>query len=300
MSTDHLIYLDGKFVPAREAKVSVFDHGLLYGDGVFEGIRAYDGVVFQLDAHLDRLYRSAKVIWLNIPLTKEAMRDAVLETLRRNKLQNGYIRLVVTRGEGDLGLDPKNCARPTTFIIAIPAQPLYGEDAKRRGLRMIVATTRRNTTDSTSHEIKSLNYLNSILAKIEANTRGVNDAIMLDSRGFVAEASVMAVFIVKDGELLTPPLHASLLASITRHFIIGMASELRLTVKETDITLFQLRTADEVLTCGTFGEINPVVEIDGQPVGDGKPGPITQRLIEGFIKRRSDPRYGTPIQGARK
>jgi branched-chain amino acid aminotransferase len=300
MSTDQLIYLDGKLVPAREAKVSVLDHGLLYGDGVFEGIRAYDGVVFQLDAHLDRLYRSAKAIWLNIPLKKEAMREAVLETLRRNKLQNAYIRLVVTRGEGDLGLDPKNCPRPTTFIITIPAQTLYGEEAKRRGLRMIVAVTRRNATDSTSHEIKSLNYLNSILAKIEANARGVNDAIMLDSRGFVAEASVMAVFIVKDGELLTPPLYASLLASITRRFVIGMARELGVAVRETDITLFQLRTADEVLTCGTFGEINSVVEIDGQPVNDGKPGPITQRLIEAFVKRRSDPRYGTPIQTARK
>jgi len=295
MPGDYLVYMDGKFVPSREAVVSVFDHGLLYGDGVFEGIRAYSGVVFQLDAHLDRLYRSAKVLHLKIPLNKDKMREAVLETLRRNNLDSAYIRLVVTRGKGDLGLDPRKCEKPTVIIIAQPVDPTHGEEAKHRGISVIIASTRRNPTDTTTHEIKSLNYLNSILGKLEANTKGADDVIMLDWRGFVAEATTTTVFAALWGRLQTPPLHASILDSITRRFTISLARELGYTVVEEDLTVFQLRNADEVFLCGTHGEVVPVTSIEGQPVGDGKPGPITRRIMEAFAKRVADPRYGTPI-----
>lgn len=296
MSKEALIYLDGEFVTSQEAKVSVFDHGLLYGDGIFEGIRVYEGVVFQLDAHLDRLYRCAKLIWLNIPLSKAEMKEAILETLHRNNLAEAYIRLVVTRGKGDLGLDPRKCPKATVIIIAQPVDSLHGAKAQEQGISTIIASVRRQTPDSTSHEIKSLNYLNSILAKLEANAHGVDDAIMLDHRGFVAEACVTTLFIVCNGQLYSPPLHASILDSITRRFIIKIAKELGWSVAETDLTTFQLRSADEVFLCGTFGEIIPVTSINHQPVGNGMPGPLTQELVKEFKQRRKDPKFGTPIR----
>lgn len=295
MKNNLLIYLDGKFVPSEQAMISVFDHGLLYGDGIFEGIRVYDGVVFQLDAHLDRLYDCAKMIWLNIPLRKREMKDAILETLQRNELKNAYIRLVVTRGKGDLGIDPRKCSKASVIIIAKPVDPLYGTDSQKKGINVIIASTRRQRTDSTTHEIKSLNYLNSILAKLEAIAHGVEDAIMLDHRGFVAEATVTTLFVVRRGQLHTPPLNASILDSITRRFVIRLAKEKGLEVQEADMTIFQLRTADEVFLCGSFGEIIPVSTINGQPVGTGKPGPVTRRLIKAFIQSRNDPANGTLV-----
>ncbi|MFX1474715.1 MAG: branched-chain-amino-acid transaminase [Promethearchaeota archaeon] len=296
MTKNYLVYVNGGFIPSQEASVSVFDHGLLYGDGIFEGIRVYDGVVFQLDAHLTRLYQDAKAIRLAMPLAKKALEEAVLETLRRNKLVNAYIRLVVTRGTGDLGLNPRKCPHPTVIIIAKPVDALHGAEAKQRGLHTIIAATRRHPVDTTSHEIKSLNYLNSILAILEANTQGADDAIMLDSRGFVAEATGTTLFAVQNGQLYTPPLYASILDGITRRFIISLARELNYPVTERDLTVFQLRNVDEIFLCGTMGEVVPVVSIDGQPVGVGKPGPITRHLLEEYSQRVKDPQHGTPIQ----
>lgn len=295
MVRHHLIYLDGKFVPSETAKVSVFDHGLLYGDGIFEGIRAYDGMVFQLDAHLDRLYDCAKVIWLQIPLPREALKEAVLETLRRNELANAYVRLVVTRGKGDLGLDPRKCSQPSVIIIAQAVNPIHGKKTQERGIRAIITSIRRHPTDTTSHEIKSLNYLNSILARLEAISVGVDEAIMLDHRGFVAEAAVTTLFVVRDGQVQTPPLHASILNSITRRFVIDLARDLGYQVQEQDLTVFQLRTADEVFLCGTLGEAIPVTTINAQTVGTGLPGPVTQKIIDAFVERRKLSQYGTPI-----
>ncbi len=296
MTKNYLVYVNGEFVSSQEASVSVFDHGLLYGDGIFEGIRVYEGVVFQLEAHLNRLYLDAKAIHLSIPLSKDALEEAVLETLRQNKLVNAYIRLVVTRGKGDLGLDPRKCPHPTVIIITMPVDSLHGAEAKERGLHAIIATTRRQSVDSASHELKSLNYLNSILGKLEANMRGADDAIMLDSRGFVSEATGTTLFAVRNGQLHTPPLHASILDGITRRFIISIARDLGYTVTEGDLTVFQLRNADEIFFCGTLGEIVPVVSVDGQPVGLGKPGPVTLRLMEEYTQRVKNPQFGTPIK----
>ncbi|HDD66043.1 MAG TPA: branched-chain-amino-acid transaminase, partial [Nitrososphaeria archaeon] len=205
MGQEPLIYINGEFYPKSEAKISVYDHGFLYGDGVFEGIRAYDGTVFKLREHIDRLYDSAKAIMLEIPMSKKEMIDAVLETLRKNNLRNAYIRLVVTRGVGDLGLDPRKCGKPNVIIIAEPILTLYKKEAKLKGLNLIISSVRRDRVDATNHQIKSLNYLNSILAKIEAIAAGADDAIMLDERGFVAETSSTNIFLVKDGKIITPP-----------------------------------------------------------------------------------------------
>jgi branched-chain amino acid aminotransferase len=295
MAKDPFIYIDGELVPKEEAKVSVFDHGLLYGDGIFEGIRVYNGVVFKLDAHLDRLYRSAKAIWLNIPLDKEAMKAAVVETLRRNGYTDSYIRLLVTRGKGDLGVNPMKCPKASVIIINIQVEPMHGHGSKTRGISTIIASTRRQAPDSASHEIKSLNYLNSILATLEANRQDADDAIMLDHRGFVAESTGTTLVAVWNRELHAPPLTASILDSITRRFVLDMARELGFQVHEADMTPFQLMMADEVFLCGTMGEITPVRSINEQPVGEQTPGPVTQRLITEYKARRKDPQYGTPI-----
>ncbi|MFW9830756.1 MAG: branched-chain-amino-acid transaminase [Candidatus Thorarchaeota archaeon] len=295
MKKDPLIYIDGKFLPRQEAKISVFDHGLLYGDGIFEGIRVYDGVVFKLDAHLDRLYHCAKAILLNIPMEREAMKAAVLETLQRNGYQDSYIRLLVTRGKGDLGVNPAKCPKASVIIINIQVEPMHGHGSKEQGITTIIASTRRQAPDSTSHEIKSLNYLNSILACLEANRQGVDDAIMLDQRGFVAEATGTTLVAIRNGELHAPPLTASILDSITRRFVLNMARELGFQVHEKDMTLFQLLMAEEVFLCGTMGEITSVRSINGQTVGKQSPGPVTQQLIAEYQSRRKNPKYGTPI-----
>ncbi len=295
MPQDPLVYLDGKFVPSEEAKVSVFDHGLLYGDGLFEGIRAYQGVVFQLDAHLERLYKCAKIIRLKIPLNLAQMREAILETLRKNKFTNAYIRLLVTRGKGDLSLDPRKCPHPSICIIAKHVDPMHGVQARKKGIHAIIASIRRNAPDATTHEIKSLNYLNSILGKLEAIRQGADEAILLDNRGFVAEATGTTLIAVCDNQLHAPPLYASILDSITRRFVIALATEVGYSVLERDLTVFQLCNADEVFLCGTLGELAPIVNINGEPIRTGKVGPIFTKLYNEFTERRSNPAYGTPI-----
>ncbi|MCL6642053.1 MAG: branched-chain-amino-acid transaminase [Candidatus Bipolaricaulota bacterium] len=289
------VYLNGQFVPEEEAAVSVFDHGLLYGDGVFEGIRAYDGYVFKLDRHIERLYDSAKAIALEIPLTKEQMTQAILETLRVNKLRSSYIRPIVTRGPGDLGIDPRRCSgKPTVIIIVKEWKSLYGEEITKRGLRAIVASTRARPPDTLSPSIKSLNYLNNIMARIEANHAGADEAIMLDTHGFVAEGSADNVFIVKRGRLLTPPTVACL-PGITRETAIELARSEKIPVSEEFFTLSALYGADECFITGTAAEIAPIIEIDRRVIGTGHPGPITQRLIEKFRAITGIPQTGTPI-----
>nr|WP_041587642.1 branched-chain-amino-acid transaminase [Thermincola potens] len=280
---DMIIYLDGKYVPKEEAVVSIFDHGLLYGDGVFEGIRAYHGRVFRLQEHLVRLYESAKSIMLEIPVTIEEMEEIVLETLRRNNLRDAYIRLVVTRGVGDLGLDPRKCPKPTLFCIASSIQ-LYPSELYEKGLEVITVPTRRNISDALSPRIKSLNYLNNIMAKIEANLAGTLEAIMLNAEGYVAEATGDNVFLVKNGVLITPPNYAGLLEGVTRNAVMELAGKEGIEVKETLFTRHDIYIADEVFLTGTAAEIIPVVKVDARTIGDGKPGPITAKLTEAFHK----------------
>ena len=276
-----IIYLDGKFVPEEEAKVSVFDHGLLYGDGVFEGIRAYNGRVFRLTEYLVRLYNSAKAILLEIPLTISEMEEAVLETLRRNGLRDAYIRLVVTRGKGDLGLDPKKCDKPTIFIIA-DAITLYPEETYKNGLRLVTVPTRRNAPEAINPNIKSLNYLNNILAKIEAARAGAVEAIMLNNEGYVAECTGDNIFIISNGIIKTPSPALGGLPGITRDAVIEVARKMGYTVEETFFTRYDIYTADESFLTGTAAEALPVVELDGRQIGDGKAGSITQKLIAAY------------------
>ncbi|MEM2068941.1 MAG: branched-chain-amino-acid transaminase [Nitrososphaerota archaeon] len=290
-----LVYIDGEFVPRSQAKVSVFDHGLLYGDGVFEGIRSYNGVVFRLIEHIDRLYDSAKTIMLDIPITKQEMVNVVLETLRKNKLKDAYIRLVVTRGVGDLGLDPRKCSRPSIIVIAQPMEPLLGKEVKEKGVRLVISSVRRDRVDATTHQAKTLNYLNSILAKVDAINAGVDDAILLDERGFVSEASAANLFIVKSDVIATPPQTAGILPGITRATVIELAKKIGYSVEERDITPHELLTADEVFLTGTAAEIVPVVEVNRRKIGDGKLGPVTRRLIEEFEKIKGDPAYGVKV-----
>ena len=288
---DLLVYLNGEFVPASQAKISVFDHGFLYGDGVFEGIRAYNGRVFKLREHIDRLYDSAKAIDLEIPMTKEEFMEAILETLRRNKLRDAYIRPIVTRGVGDLGLDPRKCSNPSVIIITQPWGAMYG-DLYEKGLRAVTVAVRRNAIDSLPPNIKSLNYLNNILAKIEANAKGGDEAIFLDHNGYVSEGSGDNIFIVKNGVVYTPPTINNL-KGITREVVIELIHELGIPFKETNIGLYDLYTADEIFVTGTAAEICPITWIDGRKVGDGKPGKITKKLMEEF--RKLTEREGVPI-----
>ncbi|HLE76130.1 MAG TPA: branched-chain-amino-acid transaminase [Candidatus Bathyarchaeia archaeon] len=294
MEKELLVYIDGKYYPKSQAKTSVYDHGLLYGDGVFEGIRAYNGVVFKLKEHIDRLYRSAHAIMLQIPLTKEEMTQAVLETLRKNKLSTAYIRLVVTRGVGDLGLDPRKCPKPSVIIITDTIS-LHAGEAKEKGVTAMISWVRRNPVDSTTHEIKSLNYLNSVLAKIEANINGVDEAICLDKNGFVAEGVGENLFIVKNGKLLTPPSCTGTLAGITAQVVIKLAKKSGYDATETNITPFQLFTADEVFFTGTAAEIVPIREVNKRQIGNGSPGPVAKRLMAEFHKIVLDPKEGVPI-----
>jgi len=276
------IYLNGKLVPREEAKISVFDHGLLYGDGVFEGIRAYDAHVFRLSQHLDRLYDSARAIALKIPLTKKEMEEAVIQTLRSNSLRSGYIRLVVTRGEGDLGLDPRNCGKPSVFIIADKVE-LYPEELYKKGLELVTVATKRNISEAIDPRIKSLNYLNNILAKIEAGLQNMPEAVMLNKDGYVAECTGDNIFIVKENVLITPPFYVGVLAGITRQAVMELArNKLKLSVKEEVFTRFHLYNADECFLTGTAAEVIPVVKIDGRKIAEGKPGKITSRLIKEF------------------
>ena len=271
------IFLDGKYCDERTAKVSVFDHGLLYGDGVFEGIRAYNGRVFKLREHIDRLFYSAKAILLTIPMSHKALMKAVVETCRRNNLRNCYIRMVVTRGVGTLGLNPNRCRQPSVIIIADKIQ-LYPPSFYRRGLDIITVPTTRNLHSALNPAIKSLNYLNNILAKIEANNGGCEEAVMLNAEGFVAECTGDNLFIVKGGQLFTPPLSAGALYGITRQTVMDLAREMGIAVSESNLTRYDLFNADECFLTGTGAEVIPVVKIDGRVVGRGRPGPIAREL----------------------
>ncbi|MBW9222742.1 branched-chain-amino-acid transaminase [Methanothermococcus sp. SCGC AD-155-C09] len=276
------IYLNGKFVDKGDAKISVYDHGLLYGDGVFEGIRAYDGVIFKLKEHIDRLYDSAKSILLKIPHSKEEMEKIVVDTVKINNLRDAYIRLVVTRGIGDLGLDPEKCPEPTVFCIAEPMKPLLGDS----GIRVITSSIRRLPVDVLNPAVKSLNYLNSILAKIQANYAGVDEAFLLDSEGYVAEGTGDNIFVVKNGVIKTPPLSSSVLKGITRDVVIDLAKDMGYSILEERLTLHELYVADELFITGTAAELVPVIEIDGRVINNGNIGEITKSLKEEFYKIR--------------
>lgn len=286
------IYLDGKLVPEEEAKISVFDHGLLYGDGVFEGIRSYNGRIFKLDEHLDRLYASAQAIMLEIPLSKEELTEAVVTTVRANQIRDGYIRLVVTRGAGDLGLDPRKALKPSIFIIADKIT-LYPEEYYINGLELVTVATKRNLPEAINPCIKSLNYLNNILAKIEANMAGVLEAVMLNADGFVAECTGENIFIVRNEVLITPPTYLGALEGITRDTVMQLAREMNCLVKEEPFTRYDLYTASECFLTGTAAEVIPVIKIDSRKIGDGKPGPTTRKLIEAFHHLTQT--TGTPV-----
>lgn len=288
---DQLIYFNGKFVPKQEARTSVYDHGFLYGDGVFEGIRAYNGRVFRLDEHLERMYDSAKAIDLKIPLSKAEMKKAIIETLKKNGLKDAYIRPIVTRGDGDLGLDPRKCPVPNVFIITQEWGAMYG-DLYEKGLTAVTVGIRRNAPEALPPNIKSLNYLNNILAKIESNVKGGDEAVMVDVHGNISEGSGDNIFVVKNGKILTPPTLNNL-RGITRAAAIELAMRDRIPVTETNLGLFDVYTADEVFVTGTAAEIAPVTKVDGRIIGDGKPGKVTLKLMAEF--KELTKKEGTPI-----
>jgi branched-chain amino acid aminotransferase len=277
------IWLDGKLVDREEAKISVFDHGLLYGDGVFEGIRVYDGKIFEMDAHIKRLFESAIAIRLPMQLSHSELAEAMQKTVEANGITNGYIRLVVTRGDGTLGLNPFICKNSCIFIIADKIQ-LYPEELYEKGMKIISATTVRNHPLAIPPQIKSLNYLNNILAKIEALDNNVPEAIMYNHEGFVAEATGDNVFIVKEGVIYAPPAEAGALGGITRRVVTRLAQEENIKVVEKNLTRFDLYVCDEFFLTGTAAEVIGIVEIDGRIIGDGKPGPVTKLLRDKFFK----------------
>jgi len=287
------VYIDGKFYPESEAKISVFDHGLLYGDGVFEGIRAYNGRVFKLEEHINRLYESAKTVYIQIPLSKEEFKDVVIELLRKNKLKDAYIRPIVTRGVGRLGMDPRHCKKPTIIIIQQRLEEYPLTVTRGRTVRAVISSTRRNPPFCLPPMVKSLNYQNNVLAKIEAIHAGADDAIMLDWRGYVCEGTGDNIFIFKGGALITPPLYAGILPGITRHTIIEIAKRLGMEVLERDITVHELYNADEAFLAATGIEIQPLVDVDGRKIGTGEPGPIFMKIKEEFKKETQT--TGIPI-----
>jgi branched-chain amino acid aminotransferase len=289
------VWIDGKFYEKSDAKVSVFDHGLLYGDGVFEGIRSYEGNVFALDEHIDRLYASAKAILLDIPMSKKEMSDAICGAVRENGLRDSYIRVLVTRGAGDLGLDMRKCPKPSIVIIADKIQ-LFPEEVYNRGLKLIVSHLRRVPPDTLSPAIKSLNYLNNILARAEASRADCEEAILLNRDGYVAECTGDNIFAIRNGKVHTPPTYIGILEGITRNTAMKLAAEkLGLEVHETVFTVPQMYRADEVFVTGTGAEIIGVVQVNGRIIADGKPGPLTMRLIKEFRKFASSPEAGTPV-----
>lgn len=286
------VYLNGKFYNKEDAKISIFDHGLLYGDGVFEGIRSYDGLVFKLKEHIDRLYNSARAISLNISLSRSQLIKEVIRTLKKNRLKNAYIRLVITRGCGDLGLDPRKCKRGVIFIISDKIK-LYPQKFYERGLSITTAKTKRNLPQALDPRIKSLNYLNNILAKIDAIDAGVEEAIMLTYDGYVAECTGDNIFMIKRNRLITPPCKIGALEGITRDTVIGIAKKNKILFLEKKIRLTDLYKADECFLTGTAAEIIPVVKIDKKKIGTGRPSPITRLLTEEFHKltKRTGVRY---------
>jgi branched-chain amino acid aminotransferase len=291
IAVESLVYVNGSFRPAADATVNVFDHGLLYGDGVFEGLRAYNGRIFKLERHIDRLFDSARALRLAIPHTHADLCGIVVEACRRNDITDGYIRLLVTRGPGDLGVDPRSCAQPQLIVIVKRSLSIYR--APGAGIRVVTSTFRRNPPDALSPSIKSLNYLNNILARIEANDRNADEALLLDANGYVAEATVDNVFIVTGSGLVTPPT-ATNLNGITRETIVEIASALGIRADERPFTLFEVWSAREAFICGTAAEVVPVVSVDDRTIGAGVVGPITTRMAAAYHERvRSE---GTPIQ----
>jgi len=277
------IYINGKLYDKDDAKISVYDHGLLYGDGVFEGIRSYSGKVFRLKEHLDRLWNSAKAIWLEIPMTKDEMAQAIRDTLAVNGIKDGYIRALVTRGVGTLGLDPNRCSNPQVIIIT-DSIALYPEDYYRNGLEIITVSTARNHPAALNPRIKSLNYLNNILAKIEGHQAGCIEALMLNHKGEVAECTGDNIFVVRNGKILTPPTDAGILEGVTRDAVIGLARQEGIEVIEASLTKHDVYIADECFLTGTAAEVVPVVKVDSRKIGDGTPGPVTRDLMERFHK----------------
>ncbi len=289
------IHVDGQLCEEADAKISVFDHGLLYGDGVFEGIRFYHGRVFKLEEHIARLYDSARAICLEIPLSAAEMTEALLSTIRANGLHDGYVRLVVTRGKGDLGLNPRLCPKASVIIIAAKIA-LYSEALYQNGLDIITCATRRVSHAALPPAVKSLNYLNNIMAKIEALQANASEALMLNDQGYVAECTADNVFIIKGGQLFTPPVSAGSLKGITRAAVLDLALELGVPVSEPELTRYDVFTADECFLTGTAAEVIPVVKVDSRVIGDGKPGPVTLQLLSAFRELTS--RVGTPIDPA--
>jgi branched-chain amino acid aminotransferase len=286
-----IIYIDGKYLPREEARISVFDHGFLSGDGVFEGIRAYNGKVFRLQEHLDRMFDSARTIDLTVPVSKEEMGEIILETLRRNNLKDGYIRPIVSRGVGDLGLDPRKCPKASVIVIAVEWGAMYG-DLYDKGLKAITVSVRRNPADALPPNVKSLNYLNNILAKIEANYKGGDEAIFFDTNGYIAEGSGDNIFIVKNGVIYTPPTLNNL-RGVTRAVVLEIAASHGFALVEQNLGYYDMYSADEVFVTGTAAEVGPIVLIDGRAIGTGKPGPVTRQLMAAF--KTVTETEGTPI-----
>jgi branched-chain amino acid aminotransferase len=281
MARDEKIWIDGNVVDQGEAKISVFDHGLLYGDGVFEGIRAYGGKIFEEEAHLARLFESARSLRLDVPYSAEELSKVMVDLMKTNGLSDAYLRLVVTRGVGDLGLDPRKCPKPSVFCIASTIT-LYPQEMYEKGMKVIVASHCKNHPNATPPRVKSLNYLNSVLGKIEANDAGCPEAIMLNHLGFVAECTADNVFLVKDGTVLTPPTEAGILKGVTRDVVMRLCGEHDVPVREANLVRHDLYVADECFLTGTAAEVIGVTSIDGRTIGTGEPGPVTRRLKEAF------------------
>lgn len=281
--TDQWIYLNDGFVQKKDAVVSVFDHGFLYGDGVFEGIRVYSGNIFLLDEHLDRLYASAHSIMLEIPYSKEEFTQIIVDTVKKNKLYSAYIRVVVSRGAGNLGLDPRNCPKPSVIVIA-EALSIYSDDLYKNGMKMASVATRRNRADILSPQVKSLNYLNNIIVKLESIQAGADEALMMNSEGYVTEGSADNIFVVKNGKIKTPPVYLGALEGITRNVIIDLAKEHGYELDETPFTRHDVYIADEVFLTGTAAEVIAVVSVDQRVIGTGKPGEVTNTLLEAYRK----------------
>jgi branched-chain amino acid aminotransferase len=288
------IYIDGEFYPEPEAKVSVFDHGLLYGDGIFEGIRFYNGRVFRLTEHLERLWESAKAICLTIPISFSEMEAAVLDTIRRNDLRDGYIRLLVTRGKGNLGLSPDRCPHASVIVIADKIA-LYPPEKYETGMDMVTCATRRVSSAALPPAVKSLNYLNNIMAKIEANHAKADEGLMLNEEGFVAECTGDNIYTVKRGVITTPPIYAGGLRGITRQVVFEICAEFGIPIQEQEMMRYDIYTADECFLTGTAAEVIAAIRLDTRVIGDGKPGPITQRIVARF--REITQSTGTPIYG---
>lgn len=291
----HKVFIGGKLVPQEEARVSVFDHGLLYGDGVFEGIRAYHGRVFKLTKHLERLFESARAIFLEIPMTTEELKEAIFDTLRANNMNDSYIRLVVTRGVGKLGLEPGKCNNPQVIIITDTLQ-LYPPKRYEEGIDIMTVATVRNHPESINPRIKCLNYMNNILAKMESINAGATEALMLNKDGFVAECTGQNIFLVKDNELYTPHSNSGILKGITRDTVVELARKDGKKVREDFLTRYDLYLAEECFLTGTAAQIVPVVKIDGRIVGDGKPGRITLDLLKKYRKLLTSPEVSEAIE----